>query len=225
MLVEPSRIDAATEHMIDQWMTSEACAFYVKERRAYCTFLQLLDYWMHAPLCLDCALSQPLPHSRLPDVSPPRWQNDLSWAVGATTLRRTRRALREDPEFAYRCKRCRKLLRPWAGDELYVVSYHLEDHYRFPLVRTAQVEPSNQVKEHIKHLYRYRCFGCRRKRPLHIDHVLPRSKGGDAAFRNLQPLCEHCGDEKGDREPEEVTIYSDMYFGPYPSDGYEGLFW
>jgi hypothetical protein len=30
---------------------------------------------------------------------------------------------------------------------------------------------------------------------------------------------------KGDCQPEEVEVYSNIYFGPYLSDGYEGLFW
>lgn len=82
------------------------------------------------------------------------------------------------------------------------------------------------MKEQIKRLYGYRCFGCRRKRrPLHIDHILPRSKGGDAAFRNLQPLCEECGNRKGDYKSEEVTVHSDMYFRPYPPHHDERLFW
>ncbi|MDI6755771.1 MAG: HNH endonuclease [Thermodesulfobacteriota bacterium] len=75
-------------------------------------------------------------------------------------------------------------------------------------------------------LYDKTCFGCgAADRELHIDHVLPQSKGGDAAFRNLQPLCEGCGNEKGDSIPDEVKVFSDIYFCPYPSDGYEGLFW
>ena len=55
--------------------------------------------------------------------------------------------------------------------------------------------------------------------------VSPKSKGGDAAFRNLQPLCEDCGNKKADQLPAEVTVFSDIYFGAYPSDAYEGLFW
>jgi hypothetical protein len=54
---------------------------------------------------------------------------------------------------------------------------------------------------------------------------MPRFHGGDAAFRNLQPLCTRCGQKKGNTLPTEVSVYSDLYFGPYPSDAYEGLFW
>jgi hypothetical protein len=38
-------------------------------------------------------------------------------------------------------------------------------------------------------------------------------------------LCKVCGDLKGDDLPEEVDVWLDFYFGPYPSDGFEGLFW
>lgn len=136
MLVEPTNIRAASEYRLDMWMTSEACEFYVKQRRTWCTLLQLLDYWLLAPLCMNCAMSQPLAPSGPPDVSPESWQHDLAWVVGEATLRRTRRALREDPEFAYPCKRCANFLRPWAGDELYVVSYHLVGSLSLPR-RTA----------------------------------------------------------------------------------------
>jgi 5-methylcytosine-specific restriction endonuclease McrA len=78
----------------------------------------------------------------------------------------------------------------------------------------------------IKKFYQGKCFRCERSDvKLHIDHIVPQSKGGDAAFRNLQPLCEKCGNEKGDDMPSDLEFYSDLYFGPYPSDSYEGLFW
>jgi hypothetical protein len=41
----------------------------------------------------------------------------------------------------------------------------------------------------------------------------------------LQPLCEDCGQLKGDLMPEEIDIYSDIYFGEEPPDNFEGLFW
>jgi 5-methylcytosine-specific restriction endonuclease McrA len=106
-----------------------------------------------------------------------------------------------------------------------MVSYHLEDHYRFPLIKPGQIEPSRAVQKKIKNLYGNRCFGCNKKGKLHIDHINPRSNGGKAEFRNLQPLCEYCGQLKGAKIPDEIDVHDTMYFGPYPSDGYEGLFW
>jgi hypothetical protein len=42
--------------------------------------------------------------------------------------------------------------------------------------------------------------GCSAKeRPLHVDHILPRSKGGKNDMTNLQALCERCNLAKGIR--------------------------
>lgn len=50
---------------------------------------------------------------------------------------------------------------------------------------------------------RYRCVACGRSPAtdlscvLHVDHVLPFSKGGKTTFENLQTLCEECNLGKG----------------------------
>ncbi len=149
--------------------------------------------------------------------------------AGLTVLRRTKQTLRLDPDFAYICKKCGTHLRPWNGDQMSVSHLHLEEHFKIPLETPGRRNPPETVKRQIKKLYENKCFGCNRrstiKRKLHIDHVVPQSKGGTSAFRNLQPLCEHCGREKADKIPNEVGVYSTIFFGPYPSDSYEGLFW
>lgn len=222
--IEPTRPDAATEYEITRWMTGEVCRFYVEQRRRFCNHLELLDLYFSAPLCESCACSDPFPPTGPPDISPRNWSDDIAWVVGEEVLATVRRERRKDRDFGFFCRRCSTILRPWAGDDVYVVSYHVEDHYRF-LVQPGQVEPSRSVQQQIKNLYGNRCFACEGKGQLHIDHINPRSNGGDGSFRNLQPLCEPCGQAKGDKIPEEVGVHDTMYFGPYPSDGYEGLFW
>jgi 5-methylcytosine-specific restriction endonuclease McrA len=106
------------------------------------------------------------------------------------------------------------------------MNYHLEEHYGIPLETPGRIRPIARIRQKIIELYDRACFGCgSSNKRLHIDHILPRSKGGDAAFRNLQPLCKDCGNMKGNDLPDEVDVYEDIYFGPYASDGYEGLFW
>ncbi len=211
--------------MISQWMSGEVCRFYVGQRRRFCTHLQLLDLWFLAPLCESCAASELFLSHRPPDISSRNWRDDISWVVDDDVLKTIRRERRRDPDFGFHCKRCGTVLRSWDGDDLYVTSYHVEDHYQFPLIRPGQIRPSPKTQELIKDLYGSRCFSCKKKRSLHIDHINPRSNGGDGIFRNLQPLCEPCGQVKANKIPEEVTVHNSMYFGPYPSDAYEGLFW
>lgn len=227
IILEPYIPSAQENHKYDLWAKAECYRYYVEQRRIHCNFNELLDLWLLAPYCETCILSDPIRENFLPDIYPDGWEMDVLLHLGLTHLEQVRAILSEDPEFAYICKRCNKELRPWHDDNVYVTSYHLEEHYGIPLTVPGRVNPSRKVQKQIISLYEGRCFHCGMSDTslLHIDHIQPRVKGGDAAFRNLQPLCEHCGNKKSDRDALEVKIHSLMYFGPYPSDGYEGLFW
>lgn len=43
----------------------------------------------------------------------------------------------------------------------------------------------------------YQCVCCGEKDGLHIDHIVPISRGGTNAFTNLQTLCGPCNSSKG----------------------------
>jgi 5-methylcytosine-specific restriction endonuclease McrA len=185
-----------------------------------------MNLWLQAPYCQSCALSDPFLQERTADIDDADWQNDVVWKLGNSTLRRIKKELRKNSDFALICKRCGRELRPWEGNKVWVMDYHLEEHYGIPLETGGQKRPSARLRRKIIELYDGTCFGCGKTgERLHIDHIYPQSKGGDAAFRNLQLLCKVCGDLKGDDLPEEVDVWLDFYFGPYPSDGFEGLFW
>jgi 5-methylcytosine-specific restriction endonuclease McrA len=50
------------------------------------------------------------------------------------------------------------------------------------------------------------CYMCKRKLPFEevtLEHVIPRSRGGDDSEANLKVACEPCNNRKGDRLPEE----------------------
>ncbi|HUI06744.1 MAG TPA: HNH endonuclease [Verrucomicrobiae bacterium] len=221
-------IDPALDHAVSIWTQEECYRFYVRQRRLYCSYMELLDLWLQAPVCVDCIQSDPFECLRLPDIGPEAWEEDILITVGETTLTQTQVLLLKNPDFAFECKKCGRSLRPWNGDEVYVVDNHVEGYYGLPMETPGKRQPSGRLRRRIIKLYGNECFKCGlsgRETKLHIDHIRPQALGGDAAFRNLQPLCEKCGGEKGNAEPSERAVYNTIYFGPQPSDGYEGLFW
>lgn len=53
----------------------------------------------------------------------------------------------------------------------------------------------------------HKCMYCLRSDlPLTIDHVIPKSKGGDDSWENLVAACTRCNNKKGDRTPEEANM-------------------
>jgi hypothetical protein len=47
-------IDPALDHQLLLWEKEECYRFYVGNRRAYCSFLEILDLWLRAPYCEEC---------------------------------------------------------------------------------------------------------------------------------------------------------------------------
>ncbi len=57
---------------------------------------------------------------------------------------------------------------------------------------------------------RYTCQYCRRVLPsaeLTLDHVTPRSRGGESTWENLVACCHPCNNQKGGRLPEETHMH------------------
>lgn len=207
------------------WVSEQCYRFYVRQRRIYCDFLTLLDLWLRAPYCVRCAQSEPGLSYGPPEISEDSWHEDMAWHLGQDVADSVEAERATDADYGVPCKRCGVSLRPWDGDDIHIVDYHLEEHYGIPMETSGKKNPSRRVRRRVFTLYGDACFRCGRRRGLHIDHIMPRAKGGDAAFRNLQPLCEECGVEKADRSASEVTVYLPLYFQACPSDGYEDLFW
>lgn len=73
--------------------------------------------------------------------------------------------------------------------------------------------PRTRVKFTRANIYlrdRYRCQYCgRRGRPgeLNIDHLIPRSRGGESSWENVVVACIPCNRRKGDHMPEEAGMY------------------
>jgi 5-methylcytosine-specific restriction endonuclease McrA len=49
----------------------------------------------------------------------------------------------------------------------------------------------------------YTCQYCGKTGNLTIDHIIPRSKGGEDVWENVVACCIRCNNKKGDRLPEE----------------------
>lgn len=53
---------------------------------------------------------------------------------------------------------------------------------------------------------RYTCQYCGTKSDLTLDHVMPRSRGGEDSWENLVTACNHCNVKKGNRTPVEARM-------------------
>jgi 5-methylcytosine-specific restriction endonuclease McrA len=53
---------------------------------------------------------------------------------------------------------------------------------------------------------RYRCQYCGSDKHLTVDHVIPRSKGGDDSWENVVTSCAPCNLRKGDRLPHAANM-------------------
>jgi 5-methylcytosine-specific restriction endonuclease McrA len=52
----------------------------------------------------------------------------------------------------------------------------------------------------------FQCQYCGTNKTLTIDHLLPRSRGGQSSWLNLVTACNRCNSLKGNRTPEEAGL-------------------
>ena len=53
----------------------------------------------------------------------------------------------------------------------------------------------------------FQCGYCgKKKQTLTIDHIIPRSRGGDTSFENCVACCKSCNYKKGNRTPKEAGM-------------------
>jgi len=215
-------------HQHGQWVQHEAMRHYVRIRRALATPNQVVNVFLRGPRCADCQASDPFDWDAMPSICYSCWEEDVAIEVGEKELERLKRALARGDDPAWSCVRCHGELRPWAGDDVYIVQKHLEAEHSVKTDTGQKKWPSQAMRAWVLELYENRCFGCGAPGEtceLTIDHIIPRSHGGDAAFRNLQPLCSRCQQKKANSPGEELDLHDDLYFEAPPGDSYEGLFW
>jgi ATP adenylyltransferase len=50
------------------------------------------------------------------------------------------------------------------------------------------------------------CGASKKDRPLHVDHIKPRSRGGKTEYENLQVLCSKCNQAKSNKDDTDFRI-------------------
>jgi hypothetical protein len=74
----------------------------------------------------------------------------------------------------------------------------------------------NKLKINRQRIYKrdnHECVYCGSKKNLTIDHIIPKSKGGENTWLNLVTSCSSCNRLKGDRTPEQANLK--MRYLPY----------
>lgn len=72
---------------------------------------------------------------------------------------------------------------------------------RLSNVRRFKILP--EELEEFKAMYGQDCFYCGKEDSNTVDHLTPRSRGGEDRLYNLVPCCMSCNSSKGNRTPEE----------------------
>jgi len=88
----------------------------------------------------------------------------------------------------------------------------INDRFALPavikLTRYAPI-PHSAVVLSRKNIYlrdNHTCQYCGKNGPLTIDHVMPKSRGGEDTWSNVVVSCVRCNNKKGDRTPEEIGM-------------------
>lgn len=76
----------------------------------------------------------------------------------------------------------------------------LVNYIKLPLQKIMSNKPSRHM---IYSRDNHQCQYCGSYKNLTIDHVMPRSRGGDNSWTNLVTACVSCNTHKGDKTPEE----------------------
>lgn len=87
------------------------------------------------------------------------------------------------------------------------VALHVPEHIRLTIgnvERSWKTPPVNR-----REVFRrdsHTCQYCGSTRKLTLDHILPRSRGGQHIWNNVVAACERCNSTKSDRTPQEAGM-------------------
>jgi hypothetical protein len=69
-------------------------------------------------------------------------------------------------------------------------------HKRLALIKGNGGSFTSEEWKNLCIKYDKKCLGCRKRKKLEVDHVIPLSKGGTSNIANIQPLCRRCNSTK-----------------------------
>jgi 5-methylcytosine-specific restriction endonuclease McrA len=102
-------------------------------------------------------------------------------------------------------------LRPVEGEDVIISPSKLFKVPDVVVLTRYDGDPQHKVHFSRKHIWKrdnYRCQYCGVHPPsdeLTLDHVAPRSQGGETTWTNCVLACYQCNSQKADRRPEEAT--------------------
>lgn len=79
-----------------------------------------------------------------------------------------------------------------------LVHYVRLPHRRVPVTRSAVMVRDLNTCQY--------CGSTPGRSDLTVDHVIPRSRGGEHSWQNLVTACRHCNQKKGSQTPEEALM-------------------
>jgi 5-methylcytosine-specific restriction endonuclease McrA len=81
-------------------------------------------------------------------------------------------------------------------EHIRLIGSNPERHWKIPPVSRREVLRRDN----------HACQYCGSSKRLTLDHVIPRSKGGQHTWNNVVAACESCNSRKGDRLPQEIGM-------------------
>lgn len=102
-------------------------------------------------------------------------------------------------------------------EHIRLTSQNPERHWKVPAVNRREILRRDG----------HTCQYCGSTRYLTIDHVTPRSRGGQHTWDNVVAACERCNSTKGDRLPHEagMTLRSKPKAPIHPAIAFAEQFW
>lgn len=108
-----------------------------------------------------------------------------------------------------------KAIKPVAYNKQYILrtpkgSYHLPKAIMLMRYIRIPFKKSMPTRKNVFKRDNFTCQYCgiksKNMKQLTIDHVMPRSRGGDSSWTNLVTACSRCNTKKGNRKPSECNM-------------------